>query len=127
MSTTSRSTGNRSSLVFLAGLALAAGIAVSGDGLQHYLLSRGGVAIDLDSAYQRQQERSLTPQDIHAAKVAWRYFETNYRSESGFVDAVAGFPSGTLWDQALTSLRFLRLRGWASLILGILGCVSTIC
>jgi hypothetical protein len=55
MSTTSRSTGNRSSLVFLAGLALAAGIAVSGDGLQHYLLSRGGVVIDLDSAYQRQQ------------------------------------------------------------------------
>ncbi|MEY8834264.1 DUF3131 domain-containing protein [Phaeobacter italicus] len=111
MSTTSRSTGNRSSLVFLAGLALAAGIAVSGDGLQHYLLSRGGVAIDLDSAYQRQQERSLTPQDIHAAKVAWRYFETNYRSESGFVDAVAGFPSGTLWDQGSYLFALLAAEG----------------
>ena len=111
MSTTSRSTGNRSSLVFLAGLALAAGIAVSGDGLQHYLLSRGGVAIDLDSAYQRQQERILTPQDIHAAKVAWRYFETNYRSESGFVDAVAGFPSGTLWDQGSYLFALLAAEG----------------
>lgn len=90
---------NRSSFLFLAGLAVAAGLAISGDGLQRYFYMQGGAEIPMAEAYVRPPTQQLTADDRHAARVAWRYFERNYRPESGLVDSVAGFPSGTLWDQ----------------------------
>ncbi|MEM8774231.1 MAG: DUF3131 domain-containing protein [Pseudomonadota bacterium] len=43
--------------------------------------------------------RDLTAEDIQAAEIAWVYLEQNFRTETGLVDSVAGFPSTTLWDQ----------------------------
>ncbi|WP_120500654.1 DUF3131 domain-containing protein [Roseovarius sp. EL26] len=114
MSQTSSHSGNRSSWLFLSGLVLAAGLAVGTDGMQQFLLSGDGPQIDYSSALPVQPPRSLSDADRHAAKVAWRYFEKNYQPESGLVDSVSGYPSGTLWDQgsylfALISARDLGI------------------
>lgn len=110
---------NRSSLFFLTGLALAAGLAIGADGVQQYLLAGNRAAIDYTVALQTQAPRSLTEADRHAAEVAWRYFEKHYRPESGLVDSVSGYPSGTLWDQgsylfALIAAHRLGLLGEAT-------------
>lgn len=43
---------------------------------------------------------SLTPEEMKLARVAWKYFENNYQPTTGFVNAVDGYPSTTLWDTA---------------------------
>lgn len=89
----------RSSLVFLAGLLLASAAAVSMDGAGAFLRTAHRAEVDFSTARPPAQPAELSPADWEAARVAWRYFEQNYRPESGLVDSVAGFPSGTLWDQ----------------------------
>jgi hypothetical protein len=89
----------RSSLIFLAGLLLAAGTAVSLDGAGAFMASAHRAEVSLEEARAPVAPAALSDADWHAARVAWRYFEQNYRPETGLVDSVAGFPSGTLWDQ----------------------------
>ena len=43
--------------------------------------------------------RPLSESDQQAAQVAWTYLDNNWRSETGLVDAVEGYPWTTLWDQ----------------------------
>ena len=59
-------------------------------------------------------QRPLTAAELRAAKTAWRYIERNTQPETGWVNAVDGFPSSTLWDQgayvfALIAARRLNL------------------
>lgn len=89
----------RSSVIFLVGLFAAAAAAVSLDGAGALLSSASRAQVDYETALQPASPAGLSEDDWHAARVAWRYFEQNYRPESGLVDSVAGFPSGTLWDQ----------------------------
>lgn len=42
----------------------------------------------------------LTPAELEAARVAWRYFANNTQPRSGLVNAVDNYPSTTLWDTA---------------------------
>jgi len=42
--------------------------------------------------------RELLPQELDAAKTAWRYFENNYQEQTGLVNSVQDYPSTTLWD-----------------------------
>ncbi len=90
---------NRSSVIFLAGLFAAAAAAVSLDGAGAFLSSASRAQVDYETALQPAAPAALSAADWHAARVAWRYFEQNYQPASGLVDSVAGFPSGTLWDQ----------------------------
>jgi hypothetical protein len=41
----------------------------------------------------------LTQADRIAAQKAWRYFERNWNSQTGFVNSVDNYPWTTLWDQ----------------------------
>jgi hypothetical protein len=89
---------NLSSLLFLTGLASTAGITLMLDGINYTPQSASSFPVQ-STQLALNLKRGLTAQDKKSATVAWRYFENNYRPETGLVDAVAGFPSGTLWDQ----------------------------
>lgn len=91
----------RSSLLFAAGLCLAAGVALSVDGGFAYQVRSGQGMIDLSKPTELtlQAPRPLDAADRAAAERAWRYIQNNTRPETGWVDSVDGFPSSTLWDQ----------------------------
>ncbi|MEM9855375.1 MAG: DUF3131 domain-containing protein [Pseudomonadota bacterium] len=105
----------RAPFVFVLGLSLAAGAAVFLDGAAQALSGAFQGRVALGNAEISMAERApLTPREKGAAQAAWRYFEAHTRPETGFVDAVADFPSATLWDQgsyllALVSARRLGL------------------
>lgn len=92
---------HRSSLIFVLGLALAATVAVSADGVGNFMMRSHQNVLSLADAdlLTPQPPRSLTAEDRAAAARAWAYVEANTRPETGLVDSVAGFPSTTLWDQ----------------------------
>lgn len=92
---------SRSSLLFVAGLFLAAATAVGTDGAWRYLVRSGQAKLDLSSGeiLAPTPPRALDAADHAALTRAWRYIATNTRPETGWVDSVAGFPSTTLWDQ----------------------------
>ena len=46
----------------------------------------------------RSYNDTLTQKDIETGKIAWKYFENNYISETGFVNSVDKYPGTTLWD-----------------------------
>lgn len=90
---------NRSSLFFLTGVTLVAALAMYSDGWGRFMASTSLQSIPEQELRPLQAGRGLSEQDWEAARTAWGYFERHYRAESGFVDSVSGFPSGTLWDQ----------------------------
>lgn len=107
---------NRSSVVFVIGLICAALVAVSLDGAGRLMLlgPSSNLNPEATATVTPIGPVGLEPSDVAAAEVAWRYFAQNTRAETGLVDSVAGFPSGTLWDQgsyvlALSSARALAL------------------
>lgn len=97
----------RSSVVFLLGLALAAGTAVSVDGAGAFFAMQGRATLDYQEVREPVAPTQLTDQDRATAAAAWRYFEQNYNPESGLVNSVAGYSSGTLWDQGSYLLALL--------------------
>jgi len=97
----------RSSVVFLLGLALAAGTAVSVDGAGAFFAMQSRATLDYQSVREPVAPTQLTDQDRATAVTAWRYFDQNYNPESGLVNSVAGYPSGTLWDQGSYLLALL--------------------
>ena len=116
MTQSPKNTANRSSIFFLGGLVIAAGLAVGFDNSAKYFfsMSRGSVSHLDVSTHRPLGPRDLTAADQMAAEIAWAYFENNTRPETGWVDSVAGFPSTTIWDQggyvlALISARKLEL------------------
>ncbi|WP_205833061.1 DUF3131 domain-containing protein [Azohydromonas caseinilytica] len=42
----------------------------------------------------------LTEREMEVAKRAWLYFENNFQSQTGLVNAVQDYPSTTMWDTA---------------------------
>ncbi len=89
----------RSSLLFAAGVLITGGAAVSVDGAGALFSQSNRAQVSYDQVRRPVSPRALTAQDQAAAEIAWRYFDQNFRPETGFVDSVAGYPSGTLWDQ----------------------------
>ena len=41
---------------------------------------------------------ALTDEEKHWARVAWKYFQNNYQTETGMINSVDGYPSTSLWD-----------------------------
>lgn len=89
---------NLSSLVFVAGLSLTAGASLWYDGLPTFAGRYGALPAN-DTTLPLQPGRGISAADVADARTAWAYFSQNTREETGLVDAVSGFPSGTLWDQ----------------------------
>lgn len=112
----SKLTRNRSSVIFLAGVVLVAGLAIYSDGWGRYMAARAHASVPISDSRLLQPGRSLSEDDWEAARVAWRYFDQHYRASSGFVDSVSGYPSGTLWDQGSYMLALVSASG-----LGIIG------
>ncbi len=46
----------------------------------------------------RPRHGALTPAELEAARIAWRYFENNTQPRTGLVNAVDNYPSTTMWD-----------------------------
>lgn len=42
----------------------------------------------------------LNSRELKMARVAWKYFENNFQSKTGLVNAVDNYPSTTMWDTA---------------------------
>lgn len=105
-----RRSHNRGSFAFLGGLGLAAALALGSE--------NGFSLVGAETLFKPMKEAEITPspgrglseEDRTVAQVAWRYFETNYRPETGLVDSVSGFPSTTLWDQGSYLLALLSAR-----------------
>lgn len=53
-----------------------------------------------DGAAHPGRSGPLNPDEQALASAAWAYFKANTRPETGLVDAVARYPSSTLWDTA---------------------------
>lgn len=101
---------NKGSLAFLSGLGLAVAVSLISEASfvasSEQILRKPIQSADLVPL----EPRTLSEEDLSTAKVAWRYFEANYREETGLVDSVAGFPSTTLWDQGSYLLGLLSAR-----------------
>lgn len=104
---------NRSSMVFLAGLIATAGLALYADDWGRARLTVSNMPVSGAPARAVRPHRQLTATDRQDAAVAWRYFEHHFRPDSGFVDSVSGYPSGTLWDQGSYLLALISARGLA--------------
>ncbi len=50
--------------------------------------------------YQTAARAALSDADYQAGVIAWQYFQNNTQPQTGLVNAVDGFPSTTMWDQA---------------------------
>lgn len=48
----------------------------------------------------RKTGQTLTIKEIEMANIAWKYFENNYQSQTGFVNSVDKYNSTTLWDMS---------------------------
>lgn len=102
---------NRSSFWFISGVCLIAGLASATDHWGQFMASASLSRLPESTTPAQHPGRGLTAADRQDALIAWRYFEQNYRATSGFVDSVAGFPSGTLWDQGSYLFALLSARG----------------
>ncbi|MEE9389093.1 MAG: DUF3131 domain-containing protein [Paracoccaceae bacterium] len=93
-------TGSRSPVFFVVGLLLAVGAAIYLDGAAQVLQSSGSNKINLETPLELTlaPPTALSEQDIKDAEIAWQYFVKNTEPETGFVNAVSGIPSSTLWD-----------------------------
>ncbi len=103
-----------SRLIFLSGICSVVLAAQYVEGSLSVGLRNGSGDVYRETAIAVAPVRDLSVHDIENGRVAWMYFETHFRSETGLVDSVAGFPSTTLWDQggylfALLSARDLDL------------------
>lgn len=105
-----KSSNNRSSLMFIAGVSLVAGLAIYSDGWGQFMASKNLARIETVEVPELQPGRGLTSQDWEAARTAWRYFEQNYQESTGLVDSVSGYPSGTMWDQGSYLLALVAAR-----------------
>lgn len=96
-----KSPAQRSSLIFILGLALAAVLAVAIDGGWRYQMRAGTLSLDLSDtgALELRAPAPLTEANRAAAQRAWTYFDRYTQDETGLVNSVGDFPSTTLWDQ----------------------------
>lgn len=56
------------------------------------------------------EKKQLSDADMRVARIAWKYFENNYNSETGLVNSVHGYPSTTMWDTGSALAAFLAAR-----------------
>ncbi len=53
-----------------------------------------------ESRLVKTAPRPLSDQEKEWARIAWSYFESNYRESTGMVDSVKDYPATTMWDAA---------------------------
>lgn len=105
------SRSNRGSVAFLAGLLLTAGNAVNQDTWGQVMRDSSLAQLPQAQGLVPQPARGLTAQDWQSAASAWHYFESHFRAETGFVDAIHDHPSATLWDQGSYLLALIAAQG----------------
>ncbi|MBO9400476.1 DUF3131 domain-containing protein [Shimia sp. R9_3] len=102
---------NRMSWAFVVGLLATAGLAVGTDGWGQVMRQNTLATLSEELRHVPQPARGLTAQDWQDAETAWRYFQANFRAETGFVDAVDGHPNATMWDQGSHLLALMAAEG----------------
>jgi len=87
------------SLIFVFGVLVASGIAVSLDGVSTaFARSVGPIPYDTQM-FDAAPKQALEYADYRAARIAWDFMVNNTVPETGWVNSVDGFESSTLWDQ----------------------------
>ncbi len=95
-----QSTARLKSLIFVFGVLVASGIAVSLDGVSTALARSIDRPIPYDTAtFEQAPRQALERADHRAARIAWDFIANNTVPETGWVNSVDGFESSTLWDQ----------------------------
>lgn len=91
----------RSSTVFAAGLLFAGGYAAFHDGFLIDLRAHAAPQISESRSGDVvvREPAPLSARQREMAQAAWSYLARNTQPESGWVNAVEGYPSATLWDQ----------------------------
>ncbi len=90
----------RSHIIFILGLIAAFGVVIGLEKLKIEKPVAEKVKIIKTASIPKVEPRALTVQEEVWARTAWKYFENNYRPETGMVNSVDGFPASTMWDTA---------------------------
>jgi hypothetical protein len=90
----------RSHIIFILGLIAAFGVVIGLEKLKIEKPVAEKVKIIKTATIPKLEPRALTVQEQAWAGTAWKYFENNYRPETGMVNSVDGFPASTMWDTA---------------------------
>lgn len=93
----------RGNIAFASGLILAASLAytVENRGNLFSFGFQSGLAIKTSPLQLKPvKQRPLSDAEFQMGVTAWQYFQKNTQTSTGLVNAVDGFPSTTLWDQA---------------------------
>lgn len=64
------------------------------------ILSAQGPEKSYMSRSYKPRQGKLIEKEMKMARIAWKYFENNYQSATGLVNAVDKYPSATMWDLA---------------------------
>lgn len=97
----------RSHIIFIAGLisAMALIVSVDADVLNREEPANPGVTeaeqlLATPDPLKLRAPRSLQPDELQWARLAWHYFENNVDPDTGLANAADRYPSTTMWDTA---------------------------
>jgi len=107
----------RGHFVFLAGLAVAFGIAIALESSKIQAPAAAPASVSMSKANlvagglpDVPAPVALTVEELRRARIAWTYFEVNRRPETGLVDSVDRYPATTMWDTASYLMALLSAR-----------------
>jgi hypothetical protein len=90
----------RSYIVFILGLAAAFTIIIKLEAMDIEKGITNRVEIKKSQDIPAGKTGRISRDEEKWARTAWRYFENNYRSETGLVNSVDGYQASTMWDTA---------------------------
>ncbi len=91
----------RSYIIFIAGLIVAFSAVAFIESRSEKISTASSVTILPSSRISpTPAPRSLTPQELDAGRIAWKYFENNTDSETGLANSSDKYPATTMWDTA---------------------------
>ena len=62
------------------------------------IFQRESIIKKRDNYPLQKTQQLLSEEELHMANIAWKYFENNYQTETGFVNSVDQYHATTLWD-----------------------------
>jgi hypothetical protein len=90
----------RHHIIFLLGLITAFGLITQLETVKQRRAAARSFELNLSDGIPRARQGSLTAEQMAWGRIAWRYFERNYRPATGLVNSVDGHTTTTMWDTA---------------------------
>ncbi|HWO99864.1 MAG TPA: DUF3131 domain-containing protein [Methylococcus sp.] len=90
----------RHHIIFLLGLLTAFGLITQLETVRQRQAATRSFELNLSDGIPRARQGPLTAEQMAWGRIAWRYFERNYRPATGLVNSVDGHTTTTMWDTA---------------------------